>query len=61
MSKQIELENFDLKQQINLIGNIERERDATEAIKATTFFINEEQEETTFDFSQNSVTVVWYV
>ena len=61
MSKQIESENFDLKQQINLIGNIERERDATEAIKATTFFINEEQEETTFDFSQNSVTVVWYV
>ena len=61
MSKQIESENFDLKQQINLIGNIERERDATEAIKAIIFFINEEQEETTFDFSQNSVTVVWYV
>ena len=50
LSKQIELENPDLKQQINFIGRIEED--------ATMFFIIEKKEETTFDFSQNSVTVV---
>ena len=50
MSKQIELENTDLKQQINFVGRL--------AEVATMFFIIEEKEETTFDFSQNSVTVV---
>ena len=53
LSKQIEFENPDLKQQINFIGRLERERGADEAIKATIFFIIEKKEETTFDFSQN--------
>ena len=52
LSKQIELENTDLKQQINFIGRLEREEGAT------MFFINENKEETTFDFSQDSVVVV---
>ena len=50
LSKQIELENLTLKQQINFIGRLEKD--------ATMFFIIEKKEETTFDFSQNSVTVV---
>ena len=49
LSKQIELENSDLKQQINFIWRLER--------NATIFFIFEKSEETTFEFSQNSVTV----
>ena len=51
LSKQIELENPDLKQQINFIGRLEENN-------ATILFIIEKKEETTFDFSQNSVTVV---
>ena len=51
MSKQIELENSDLKQQINFTGRLEENN-------ATMFFIIEKKEETTFDFSQNSVAVV---
>ena len=51
LSKQIELENFDLKQQINFIGRLEENN-------TTMFLIVEKQEETTFDFSQNSVVVV---
>ena len=51
LSKQIELENPDLKQQINFIGSLEENN-------ATMFFIIEKKEETTFDFSQNSVVVV---
>ena len=50
LSKQTELENTDLKQQINFIGRLEED--------ATRFFIIEKKEETTFDFSQNSVTAV---
>ena len=50
LSKQIELENLDLKQQINFIGRLEENN-------ATMFFIIEKKEETTFDFSQNSVVV----
>ena len=50
LSKQTELENIDLKQQINFIGRLEED--------ATMFFTTEKKEETTFDFSQNSVTVV---
>ena len=49
LSKKIELENPDLKQQINFIGRIDEEI-------ANTFFTNEESEKTTFNFSQNSVT-----
>ena len=52
LSKQIELENPDLKQQINFIGRLEREGGAT------MFFIIEKSEETTFEFSQNSATIV---
>ena len=51
LSKQIELENFDLKQQINFIGRLEENN-------ATMFFIIEKKEETTFDFLQNSVVAV---
>ena len=52
LSKQIELENPDLKQQINFIGRLERNEGAT------MFFIIEKSEETTFEFSQNAETVV---
>ena len=52
LSKQIELENPDLKQQINFIGRLERNEGAT------MFFVIEKKEETSFNFSQNSVTVV---
>ena len=51
LSKQIELENPDLKQQINFIGRL---IDDT----ATMFFIIEKSEETTFEFSQNSVSII---
>ena len=44
LSKQIELENPDLKQQINFIGRLEENN-------ATMFFIIEKKEETTFHFS----------
>ena len=53
LSKQIELENFDVKQQVNFIVRLEENN-------ATMFFISEKKEETTFDFSQNSVTVDMY-
>ena len=43
LSKHIQLENPDLKQQINFIGRIEADR-------ATMFFIIEKSEETTFEF-----------
>ena len=48
LSRQIELENPDLKQQINFIGMLEKD--------ATMLFIIEKKEETTFDSSKNSVT-----
>ena len=50
LSKQIELENPDLKQRINFIGRLEED--------ATMFFIIEKNDESTFDFSQNPVIVV---
>ena len=40
-------------QQINFIGKIERQNNGV-----TMFFIIERSEETTFEFSQNSVTVI---
>ena len=52
LSKQIELENHDLKQQINFIGKLKRDEGAT------MFFIIEKSEETTFELSQNVATVV---
>ena len=51
LSKQIELENPDSKQQINFIGRLEENN-------TTMLLIIEKKEETTFDFSQNSVVVV---
>ena len=51
LSKQIELENPNLKQQINFIGKLEDDR-------ATMFFIIEKSEETTFEFLQNSVSII---
>ena len=54
LSKEIELENADLKQQINLIGRLGRDEGAT------MFFIIEKSEETTLEFSQNAATVVWF-
>ena len=52
LSKEIELENLDLKEQINFIGNVEKNEGAT------MFFIIENSEETIFKFSQNSATIV---
>ena len=51
-SKQIELESSDLKQQINFIGRLERNKGAT------MFFMIEKSEETTLEFSQNAATIV---
>ena len=51
LSKKIELINSDLKQQINFIGKLEDDR-------PTMFFIPEKSEETTFNFSQNSVSII---
>ena len=50
LSKQVELENPDLKQQINFIRRLEENH-------GPVFFIIQKKE-TTFDFSQNSVVVV---
>ena len=49
LSKQIELENPDLRQQTNFIGKLEDD-------KAAMFFIIEKSEETTFEFSQTFVS-----
>ena len=49
LSKQIELENTDLKQQINFIGRLEQ--------ITTIFVIIEKEEDTIFDFLQDSVIV----
>ena len=49
LSKQTKLKD---PQQINFIGKLLRNT------RATTFFIIEKSEETTFNFSQNSVTIV---
>ena len=52
LRKQIELENSDLKQQINFIGRLTKDK------VATMFFIIEKSEETTFEFLQNTEKVV---
>ena len=52
LSKQIELENKDIKQQINFIGTIDRD-DA-----AFMFFIIEKSEETIIEFLQNYASIV---
>ena len=51
LSKQIELENPDLRQQIDFISKLEDD-------KAAMFFIIEKSEETTFEFLQNSVSII---
>ena len=51
LSKQTELENPNLKQQVNFIGK-------HEADEATMFFTIEKSEETTFECSQNSVSII---
>ena len=54
LSKQTELENPHLKQQINFIGRLERNEGAT------MFFIIEKSQEATFEFTQNAATIVWF-
>ena len=51
LSKQIELENPDLRQEINFIGKLEDD-------KATMFSIIEKSEQTTSEFLQNSVSII---
>ena len=52
LSKQVELENPDLKQKIDFTGKLEENNGAT------MYFIIEKSEETTFCFSQNSVSII---
>ena len=52
LSKQIELENEDIKQQNNFIGNLERDNGAV------MFFIIEKSEETIIEYLQNYAYVV---
>ena len=52
LSKHIELENEEIKQQINFIGNLERDNGAV------MFFIIEKSEETTIEFLQNYASIV---
>ena len=51
LSKQIELENPDLRLQINFIGKLGDD-------KATMFLIIEKSEEKTFEFLQNYVSII---
>ena len=52
LSKQIELENKDIKQQINFIGRLESEGGTT------MFFIIEKSKETVIEFLQNYASIV---
>ena len=52
LSKQIESENKDIKQQINFIGNLDRDDGAV------IFFIIEKSEETILEFPQNYASIV---
>ena len=52
LSKQIELENKDIKQQIDFIGNLERDDGAV------MFFIIEKSEEKILEFLQNYASIV---
>ena len=54
LSKQIELQNTDLKQQIVFKGKL-KENNGT-----TMFFTTEKSEEVTFEFSQNYATAFWF-
>ena len=52
LSKQVKLENDNILQQINFIGRLERNEGST------IFSITEKTEETTFNFSQNAVSII---
>ena len=52
LSKQIELENKDIKQQINFIGNLDRDDGPV------MFFIIEKSEEKILEISQNYASIV---
>ena len=52
LNKQIKLENFDLKKQINFIGRLERNEGAT------MFLIIEKSEETIFESKQNFASII---
>ena len=52
LSKKIKSENPDLKQQNNFIGKLEEDDGAT------IFFIIEKSEETAFNFSQHSGSII---
>ena len=52
LSRQIELKNLDLKQQINFIGKLEEDN------RAAMFFITEKSEEAIFNFPQNAVSII---
>ena len=52
LSKQTELENPDLRQQINFIGKLEEDHGVT------MFFFIEKSEQTAFNFSKNSVSII---
>ena len=52
LSKQIELENKDIKQQIDFIGNLERDNGVD------MFFIIEKSEETIIEFLKNYASIV---
>ena len=53
LSKQIESENPDLKQKISFIGKLDED-------EVKILFVIERSEKTTFEFSQNAVTAVWF-
>ena len=52
LSKQIELENTDFRQQINFISTLDGDDGAA------MFFIIQKSKETTLEFSQNAVIIV---
>ena len=52
LSKQIELEHKDIKQQINVIGNLDRDHGAV------MFFTIEKSEQTITEFLQNYASIV---
>ena len=52
LSKQIELENTDFRQQINFTSTLDGDDGATK------FFIIQKSKETTLEFSQNAVIIV---
>ena len=58
LSKQKELENNDIMQQVNFIGKLERDAVNNVYPATTMFFIIEKREKTVIDFSKNSAVIV---